>query len=149
MPFSFRGLNSIRDAMNSVFLYHAVPKGLNMSIVNPGGLPKYIDIDSNTRKLCEDVILNKSSDVKHVERFLYSLGISQKMLRLDGDAALFQPLLMLPAPSDDDGDRVKRLRVSELRQELSDGGRATDGSRLELEARVRETEEGRGGHGRA
>jgi 5-methyltetrahydrofolate--homocysteine methyltransferase len=56
--------------MHSVFLYHAVPKGLNMSIVNPGGLPRYEDIDANTRKLCEEVILNKSADGKHVERFL-------------------------------------------------------------------------------
>ena len=38
LSFSFRGLNSLRDAMHSIFLYHAVPKGLNMSIVNPGGL---------------------------------------------------------------------------------------------------------------
>jgi 5-methyltetrahydrofolate--homocysteine methyltransferase len=56
--------------MHSVFLYHAIPKGLNMSIVNPGGLPRYTDIDANTRKLCEEVILNKSADGKHVERFL-------------------------------------------------------------------------------
>merc|ERR1719487_1350117 len=70
LSFSFRGLNSLRDAMHSVFLYHAVPKGLNMSIVNPGALPRYGDIDSHTRKLCEEVILNKSADGKHVERFL-------------------------------------------------------------------------------
>merc|ERR1712178_292725 len=60
LSFSFRGLNSLRDAMHSVFLYHAVPQGLNMSIVNPGGLPRYTDIDEHTRKLCEEVILNKS-----------------------------------------------------------------------------------------
>merc|ERR1712190_355225 len=70
LSFSFRGLNSVRDAMHSVFLYHAVQKGLNMSIVNPGGLPRYQDIDENTRKLCEEVILNKSADGNHVERFL-------------------------------------------------------------------------------
>ncbi|CAK0906682.1 unnamed protein product, partial [Prorocentrum cordatum] len=70
LSFSFRGLNSVRDAMHSVFLYHAVPKGLNMSIVNPGGLPRYTDIDENTRKLCEEVILNNSADGQHVERFL-------------------------------------------------------------------------------
>merc|ERR1719171_177271 len=70
LSFSFRGLNSLRDAMHSVFLYHAVPKGLNMSIVNPGALPRYEDIDASTRKLCEEVILNKSADGKHVERFL-------------------------------------------------------------------------------
>jgi len=51
-------------------LHHAVPKGLNMSIVNPGGLPRYEDIDETSRKLCEEVILNESSDGKHVERFL-------------------------------------------------------------------------------
>merc|ERR1719330_19385 len=56
--------------MHSVFLYHAVPKGLNMSIVNPGALPRYTDIDARTRKLCEEVILNQSADGKHVERFL-------------------------------------------------------------------------------
>eukprot|EP00933_Yihiella_yeosuensis_P015819 TRINITY_DN13673_c0_g3_i1.p1 TRINITY_DN13673_c0_g3~~TRINITY_DN13673_c0_g3_i1.p1 ORF type:complete len:853 (+),score=268.64 TRINITY_DN13673_c0_g3_i1:250-2559(+) len=70
LSFSFRGLNALRDAMHSVFLYHAVPKGLNMSIVNPGGLPRYTDIDEKSRKLCEEVILNKSADGKHVERFL-------------------------------------------------------------------------------
>merc|ERR1719444_624469 len=70
LSFSFRGLNSVRDAMHSVFLYHAIPQGLNMSIVNPGGLPRYEDIDENARKLCEEVILNKSDDGNHVDRFL-------------------------------------------------------------------------------
>merc|ERR1719223_314192 len=70
LSFSFRGLNSLRDAMHTVFLEHAVPQGLNMSIVNPGGLPRYSDIDEKTRKLCEEVILNRSDDGKHVERFL-------------------------------------------------------------------------------
>ncbi|CAE8691977.1 unnamed protein product, partial [Polarella glacialis] len=70
LSFSFRGLNALRDVMHSVFLYHAVPKGLNMSIVNPGGLPRYCDIDEHSRKLAEEVILNKSADGKHVERFL-------------------------------------------------------------------------------
>merc|ERR1719473_2449268 len=66
LSFSFRGLNKVRYAMHSVFLQHAIPKGLNMSIVNPGGLPRYQDIDENTRKLCDEVILNKSKDGKHV-----------------------------------------------------------------------------------
>merc|ERR1719421_351954 len=70
LSFSFRGLNALRDAMHTVFLYHAVPKGLNMSIVNPGALPRYSDIDPHLRKLAEEVILNKSEDGKHVERFL-------------------------------------------------------------------------------
>jgi 5-methyltetrahydrofolate--homocysteine methyltransferase len=70
LSFSFRGLNAFRDAMHSIFLYHAVPKGLNMSIVNPGGLPRYCDIDEQSRKMFEEVILNTSADGKHVERFL-------------------------------------------------------------------------------
>merc|ERR1719333_1823875 len=70
LSFSFRGMNALRDAMHSVFLYHAVPKGLNMSIVNPGALPRYEDIDATSRKLCEEVILNRSADGNHVERFL-------------------------------------------------------------------------------
>eukprot|EP00972_Heterocapsa_arctica_P100159 14769363-Heterocapsa_arctica.AAC.1 len=56
--------------MHSIFLYHGIPRGLNMSIVNPGSLPRYEDIDANTRKLCEEVILNKSADGQHVERFI-------------------------------------------------------------------------------
>ncbi|CAE7576078.1 metH [Symbiodinium sp. CCMP2592] len=63
--FFFRGLNSLRDSMHGVFVYHAVPKGLDMSIVNPGGLPRYTDIDESTRKLAEEVILNQSADGKH------------------------------------------------------------------------------------
>ncbi|CAE7027101.1 mtr [Symbiodinium natans] len=78
LSFSFRGLNSLRDAMHSVFLYHAIPKGLNMSIVNPGGLPRYDDIDAHSRKLAEEVILNQSADGKHVERFLeYAEAVRQ------------------------------------------------------------------------
>jgi len=70
LSFSFRGLNSLRDAMHSIFLHHCIPQGLNMAIVNPGSLPRYHDIDANCRKLCEEVILNKSDDGKHVDRFL-------------------------------------------------------------------------------
>ena len=43
-------------------LRHCACLGLNMSIVNPGGLPRYEDIEANTRKLAEEVILNKSDD---------------------------------------------------------------------------------------
>ncbi|CAJ1415026.1 unnamed protein product [Effrenium voratum] len=70
LSLSFRGLNSLRDAVHSIFLYHAVPKGLNMPIVNPGALPRYADIDISTRQLAEEVILNKSADGNHVEKFV-------------------------------------------------------------------------------
>jgi methionine synthase I (cobalamin-dependent) len=58
----FRGLNKLRDAMHSVFLYHAVPKGLNLAIADVGNLPAYGDIDPETRTKCEDLILNKGGD---------------------------------------------------------------------------------------
>eukprot|EP00392_Amoebophrya_sp_AT5.2_P004952 g4961.t1 len=70
LSFSFRGLNELRESMHAVFLYHGIPRGLNMSIVNAGALPIYTDIETNLRKQCEEVILNKSEDGNHVERFL-------------------------------------------------------------------------------
>lgn len=70
LSFSFRGLNELRDAMHAVFLYHAIRKGLNMSIVNAGALPIYTDIPEQLRVQCEEVILNYSTKGDHVERFL-------------------------------------------------------------------------------
>eukprot|EP00398_MALV-I-01_sp_L67-1_P000538 gene538-38_t len=70
LSFSFRGLNSLRDAMHSVFLYHAIPLGLNMAIVNPGGLPPPVELDPKLRRLLTEVILNQSADGDHVERVL-------------------------------------------------------------------------------
>jgi len=70
LSFSFRGLNELREAMHAVFLFHAIPRGLNMAIVNAGALPLYVDIPQNIRDQCEEVILNKSEKGDHVERFL-------------------------------------------------------------------------------
>ena len=62
VSFSFRGNNPVREAMHSVFLYHAIRNGLNMAIVNAGQLAIYADIDSELRDLVEDVVLNRRSD---------------------------------------------------------------------------------------
>jgi len=62
LSFSFRGNNPIREAMHSVFLYHAVKAGLDMGIVNPQFLQIYDEIPSDLLKLTEDVVLNKTSD---------------------------------------------------------------------------------------
>eukprot|EP00397_Hematodinium_sp_SG-2012_P000413 GEMP01000413.1.p1 GENE.GEMP01000413.1~~GEMP01000413.1.p1 ORF type:complete len:1999 (+),score=489.35 GEMP01000413.1:45-5999(+) len=70
LSFSFRGLNELREAMHAVFLFHAIPVGLNMAIVNAGVLPVYTDIPENVRLMCEEVILNRSEKGDHVERFL-------------------------------------------------------------------------------
>jgi len=62
LSFSFRGLEVIREAMHSVFLYHNIQKGMHMAIVNAGALPMYDDIDPELRELCEDAILNRRED---------------------------------------------------------------------------------------
>ncbi|MCP5403325.1 MAG: methionine synthase [Novosphingobium sp.] len=57
LSFSFRGNETVRRAMHSVFLYHAIPAGLDMAIVNAGQLDVYDQIDPALRDACEDVIL--------------------------------------------------------------------------------------------
>jgi 5-methyltetrahydrofolate--homocysteine methyltransferase len=62
VSFSFRGNNPVREAMHSVFLFHAIREGLSMGIVNAGQLAIYEDIDAELRELVEDVILNRRDD---------------------------------------------------------------------------------------
>ena len=62
ISFSFRGNNLIREAMHSVFLYHAIQAGLDMGIVNAGQLAVYEEIPKKLREHVEDVILNKRTD---------------------------------------------------------------------------------------
>ena len=62
VSFSFRGNNPVREAMHSVFLYHAIPAGLDMAIVNAGQLTIYDDIPDELREHVEDVILNRRDD---------------------------------------------------------------------------------------
>lgn len=59
LSFGFRGVNVIREAIHSVFLYHAVQAGMDMGIVNAGMLEVYDDIPADLLKLCEDVVLNR------------------------------------------------------------------------------------------
>ncbi|OYY89979.1 MAG: methionine synthase [Sphingomonas sp. 28-66-16] len=62
LSFSFRGNEPVRRAMHSVFLYHAIPAGLDMAIVNAGQLDIYDDIDPALREACEDVIWDRRDD---------------------------------------------------------------------------------------
>jgi len=62
LSFSFRGNNAIREAMHSVFLYHAIQAGMDMGIVNAGQLVIYDDIELELREAVEDVILNRRDD---------------------------------------------------------------------------------------
>ena len=62
LSFSFRGNETVRRAMHSIFLYHAIPAGLDMAIVNAGQLDVYDAIDPQLREACEDVILMRRPD---------------------------------------------------------------------------------------
>ncbi|HEY9553837.1 methionine synthase [Allosphingosinicella sp.] len=62
LSFSFRGNEPVRRAMHSVFLFHAIPAGLDMAIVNAGQLDVYDTIDPELRDACEDVILDRRDD---------------------------------------------------------------------------------------
>jgi 5-methyltetrahydrofolate--homocysteine methyltransferase len=62
LSFSFRGNETVRRAMHSVFLYHAIPAGLDMAIVNAGQLDIYETIEPTLREACEDVVLCRRSD---------------------------------------------------------------------------------------
>jgi len=62
LSFAFRGNNTVREAMHSVFLYHAVQAGLDMAIVNPQMLEIYDNIEAGLRTLIEDVIFERSGD---------------------------------------------------------------------------------------
>jgi len=68
ISFSFRGNNPVREAMHSVFLYHAIRAGMDMAIVNAGQLEVYDEIPVELRDAVEDVILNRRSDA--TERLL-------------------------------------------------------------------------------
>ncbi|WP_404402531.1 methionine synthase [Pelagibacterium halotolerans] len=68
LSFSFRGNETVREAMHAVFLYHAIKAGMDMGIVNAGQLAVYESIDPELREACEDVVLNRRSDA--TERML-------------------------------------------------------------------------------
>ncbi len=68
LSFSFRGNEPVREAMHSVFLYHAIKAGMDMGIVNAGQMIVYDDIDPELRQTCEDVVLNR--DPGAAERLL-------------------------------------------------------------------------------
>ncbi len=82
VSFSFRGNEPVRRAMHSVFLYHAIPAGMDMAILNAGQLDIYDEIEPRLRELVEDVILNRKSDatealVDYAEKFRGQQGKSQ------------------------------------------------------------------------
>ncbi len=86
LSFSFRGNNEVREAMHSVFLYHAISAGLDMGIVNPGMLRIYDEIESELLKCVEDVILD--SDSEATERLIEKASlILEEKTSGDGSAS--------------------------------------------------------------
>jgi len=83
LSFSFRGNEPVRRAMHSVFLYHAIPAGMDMAIVNAGQLDIYDQIDPALRTACEDVILNRDPEagerlVALAEKFRGTDAVAEK-----------------------------------------------------------------------
>ncbi|MBN9314489.1 MAG: methionine synthase [Devosia sp.] len=83
LSFSFRGNEPVREAMHSVFLYHAIQAGMDMGIVNAGQLAVYDTLEPGLREACEDVIFNRRPDATErlleiAERFKGQAGGEQK-----------------------------------------------------------------------
>jgi 5-methyltetrahydrofolate--homocysteine methyltransferase len=79
ISFSFRGNNTVREAMHSAFLYHAIKAGLDMGIVNAGMLEVYEEIPRDLRELVEDVLLNRRPDAtERLIKFAETLKKSDK-----------------------------------------------------------------------
>ncbi len=84
VSFSFRGNNPVREAIHSVFLYHAVKAGMDMGIVNPGQLTVYDDIDRDLLERVEDLVLNRDPDA--TERLLdVAASFTSKQIEEEND----------------------------------------------------------------
>ncbi len=81
LSFAFRGNERVREAMHSVFLYHAIHAGMDLGIVNAGQMAVYDDLDPELREACEDVVLNRRPDA--AERLL---GLAKKFQGKGQDA---------------------------------------------------------------
>ncbi len=66
VSFSFRGNNPVREAIHSVFLYHAIQAGMNMGIVNAGQMAIYDDLPDDLRNAVEDIVLNRRDDATEI-----------------------------------------------------------------------------------
>eukprot|EP00439_Symbiodinium_sp_Y106_P056673 s3839_g7.t5 len=67
---AFGRLTKLREALHTIFLQHAIPKGLNVALADAGNLPLYGDLDKETRQRCEDVILNSGKDAAVLKSFM-------------------------------------------------------------------------------
>jgi 5-methyltetrahydrofolate--homocysteine methyltransferase len=93
VSFAFRGNEPVREAIHSVFLYHAITAGMDMGIVNPGQLAVYDDIEADLRERVEDVVLDRRPDA--TERLL---EIAQRVGGQDRQRARGEDLTWRSAP---------------------------------------------------
>jgi 5-methyltetrahydrofolate--homocysteine methyltransferase len=98
LSFSFRGNEPVREAMHSVFLYHAIQAGMDMGIVNAGQLAVYDTLDPELREACEDVILNRKAGGEATERML---EIAEKFKGVAGQEAKAKDLAWREKPVED------------------------------------------------
>ncbi len=115
LSFSFRGNNEVREAMHSVFLYHAISAGLDMGIVNPGMLRVYDEIEPELLRCVEDVILD--SDDEATERLIEKA--SRIMEEKDAAGVVARPAR---------GDAAYASRPVRVKGSAPLSGRATTGS---------------------
>jgi len=94
VSFSFRGNNPVREAIHTVFLYHAIRAGMDMAIVNAGMLGNYDEIEPELRQLVEDVILNKHPDATE------KLIVKADAIKAELDAAKAGGAVAAAAPVD-------------------------------------------------
>jgi 5-methyltetrahydrofolate--homocysteine methyltransferase len=121
--FSFRGNNPVREAIHSVFLFHAIQAGLDMGIVNAGALVVYDEIEPELRERIEDVVLNRRPDA--AERLL---EIAEKH-RGSGEAQEVATLEWRSLPI---GERITHALVKGLDAHVEED---TEELRAEIEAR--------------
>ncbi len=95
VSFSFRGNNPVREAIHTVFLYHAIKAGMDMAIVNAGILGNYDEIEPTLRQLCEDVLLNRSPHATE------KLIVHADAIKAQLDAAKVGGAIVDKAPSDE------------------------------------------------
>ena len=74
ISFSFRGNNTVREAMHAAFLFHAIRAGLDMAIVNAGQLAVYEEIEPELKERVEDVLLNRRADATEAPRRICRAG---------------------------------------------------------------------------
>ncbi len=94
VSFSFRGNNPVREAIHTVFLYHAIRAGMDMAIVNAGMLGNYDEIEPALRQLVEDVLLNRHPDATE------KLIVKADAIRAELDAAKAGGVVAEKAPVD-------------------------------------------------